>query len=266
MYLEYWGFRKPPFENIPDPDFFYMSEPHVEGLTRLIYAARMRKGCVLLTGGIGCGKTVLSKFFIKKISSRRKSDIALISNPCQESTEFLQDILYKLDLMNTPKNKVEILRVLNEKLNENAGCDKESLVIIDEAQTLSDASLEEIRLLLNFQTPERFLLTIFLVGQPELVTRIRKFKPLKQRISISYFLRAFTLKETARYIFFRERKAGIKNNVFSRQAIEMIYEHSGGLAGTINQICDLALLAGFGKKEKMINLAIVKDVIKDGAI
>ena len=94
MYLEYWGFKRPPFDNIPDPDFFYMSGPHVEGLTRLIYAARMRKGCALLAGDIGCGKTALSGVFIRKISSEKRCDIALISNPCQETGEFLQDVLY----------------------------------------------------------------------------------------------------------------------------------------------------------------------------
>ena len=266
MYLEYWGFKNPPFENIPDPDLFYMSGPHMEGLTRLIYAARMRKGCALLAGDIGSGKTALCKVFIQKISSEKKCDIALISNPCQESAEFLQDVLYKLQLPHVPGTKVEILRVLNERLTENLRGGKETLLIIDEAQMLTAATLEEIRLLLNCQTSDRFLLTIFLLGQPSIVSKIKRLKPLRQRIAISYFLRPFTLKETARYIFFRQRKAGATKNVFSKQAIETIYRHSNGLAGTINNLCDLALLTGFGEKEKIINLPIVKDVIQDGAI
>ncbi|MBW2144366.1 MAG: AAA family ATPase [Deltaproteobacteria bacterium] len=266
MYLEYWGFKKPPFDNTPETDCFYMSGPHVEGLTRLIYAARMRKGCALLAGDIGCGKTALSRVFIKKISSEKKCDIALISNPCQESAEFLQDVLYKLQLPDAPDRKVEILRVLNEKLTENVREGKETLLIVDEAQLLTVATLEEIRLLLNLQISGRFLLTIFLLGQPGLMSKVKRLKQLRQRVAVSYFLRPFTLKETARYIFFRQRKAGAAQNVFSKQAIEMIYMHSNGLAGTINNLCDLALLAGFGEKEKIINLPIVKDVIQDGAI
>ncbi len=266
MYLDYWGFKKPPFDNIPDPDLFYMSGPHVEGLTRLIYAAKMRKGCALLAGDIGCGKTALSSVFIKKMSSEKRCDIALISNPCQESVEFLQDVLYKFQLPDAPGSKVEILRVLNEKLTENVREGKETLLIVDEAQLLTAATLEEIRLLLNFQISGRFLLTVFLLGQPGLMSKIKRLKQLRQRVAISYFLRPFTPKETARYIFFRQRKAGATKNVFSKQAIQLIYRHSNGLAGTINNLCDLALLAGFGEKETMVNLPIVKDVIQDGAI
>ncbi len=266
MYLQYWGFKKPPFDNIPDPDFFYMSEPHAEGLTRLIYAARMRKGCALLAGDIGSGKTALSKVFMDKISYKKRCDIALISNPCQKSPEFLQDVLYKLREPDAPASKVEILRMLNEKLTENRREGKETFLIIDEAQLLTANTLEEVRLLLNLQASGRFLLTIFLLGQPELMSNIKKLKQLRQRIAISYFLRAFTLKETAKYIFFRQRKAGATKNVFSKQAIEMIYRHSNGLAGAINNLCDLTLFVGFGEKENMISLPIVKDVIQDGAI
>lgn len=266
MYLEYWGFKRPPFDNTPDPDLFYMSGPHMEGLTRLIYAARMRKGCALLAGDIGCGKTALSSVFINKISLEKKCDIAFISNPCQEATEFLQDVLYKLQVLDTPGRKVEILRVLNEKLMENVREGKETLLIIDEAQLLNAATLEEIRLLLNLQISGQFSLTIFLLGQPELISKIKKLKQLRQRVGISYFLRPFTVKETAKYIFFRQRRAGADKNVFSKQAIQMIYRHSNGLAGTINNLCDLALFAGFGGNKKMINLPIIKDVIQDGAI
>ena len=266
MYLEHWGFKKLPFENIPDPDFFYMSRPHVEGLTRLIYAARMRKGCALLTGDMGCGKTALSKVFIKRISLEKRCDIAHISNPCRDSTEFLQDILYKLELPSVPGRKVEILRVLNEKLTENAREGKETFLIIDEAQYLTEATLEETRLLLNLQTSDRFLLTIFLLGQPELMGKIKRLKHFKQRIAVSYFLGPFNLKETAGYIFFRQRKAGATKNVFSKKAIETIYQHSKGLPGAINNLCDLALFVGFGEKDKMINLPLIKEVIQDGAI
>ena len=266
MYLEYWGFKRPPFENSPDPDVFYMSGPHIEGLTRLVYAARTRKGLSILVGDIGSGKTALLKVFINKISSENRYDIALISNPCQESTEFLKDVLYKLGLTDVPITRVEILRVLEERLMENSRAGKDTVLMVDEAQMLSPATLEEIRLLLNFNSSGMSFISVFLLGQTGLLTRIQRLRQVRQRISVSYFLKPLDLKETARYIFFRQRRAGLKSNVFTRQAIEMIYRHSNGLAGTINNLCDMALLVGFGEKNKMINLAIIKDVIQDGAI
>lgn len=265
MYLEHWGFRKFPFENVPDPDFFYLSRTHEEGLTRLVYAVEMRKGCALLSGHVGCGKTTLSRVFIQKISEER-FDLAMISNPCLEPTEFLQDVLDKFRIKDIPNSKVEILRVLNNKLTENMNEDKETLLIIDEAQLLNEATLEEVRLLLNFQLSNRFLLTIFLLGQPELIDKIKRIKQLEQRIAIKYFLRPFAFEETVSYVLYRNKKAGQAQNLFSRQALELVHEHSKGLPRSINNLCDLALLIGFGEKKKLITSEIIKDIIEDGAV
>ena len=265
MYLAYWGFNKFPFDNVPDPDFFYLSRPHEEGLTRILYAVERRKGCALLSGDIGCGKTTLSKVFIQKISNER-FDLALISNPCIDPKEFLQDVLYKFHITDVPDTKVEILRILNEKLLDNLKENKESILIVDEAQLLHDSTLEEIRLLLNYQVTKRFLMTVLLIGQPELLEKINKIKQLEQRIAIRYFLRPFNLDETLHYITFRQAKANGRKNVFSKEAIDVIYEHSQGLPRIINNLCDLALLLGFGEKKDMINAEIVEDIIKDGAL
>jgi len=264
MYLEYWGFKKFPFDNVPDPDFFYLSKSHEEGLIRLMYAVEMRKGCAFLSGDIGCGKTTLSKVFMQKIS-REKFDVGVISNPCSDPNEFLQDVLYKFGVREAPKSKVEILRVLNDKLHENMKGQKETLLVIDEAQLLTESTLEEIRLLLNFQLTNRFLLTVFLLGQPELMDKIKNIRQLEQRIGIRYILRPFNFNETARYILFRQKRAGGARNLFSREAIMKIYEYSAGLPRVINNICDLALLVGYGEK-RMISSDIIKDILEDGAI
>ena len=265
MYLEYWGFKRFPFDNVPDPHFFYLSQPHEEGLSRLLYAVERRKGCALLSGDIGCGKTTLSRVFIRKISDD-KFDLALIANPCLEPNEFLQDILYKFQITNPPETKVKILQLLHNRLTENMKEKKETLLIIDEAQLLNEATLGEIRLLLNFQVSNRFLITILLLGQPEIMDNIKKIKQLEQRIAIRYFLRPFNFKETASYIIFRLKQAGASNGVFSEEAIELIYEHSSGLPRSINNLCDLALLIGFGEKKEVINSKIIKDIIEDGTI
>ena len=109
MYLEYWGFDEFPFENVPDPDFFYLSRSHEEALTRLIYAAEMRKGGAMLSGEIGCGKTTLSKVYVQELSSD-KFDIGLIINPKLESKEFLQEVLYQFGINEVPESKVDCLR------------------------------------------------------------------------------------------------------------------------------------------------------------
>lgn len=265
MYLNYWGFEKFPFDNVPDPDFFFMSRPHKEGLTRLIYAVKRGKGCALLSGDIGCGKTTLSRVFMEKILGERL-DIGIVSNPCSNSTEFLKDVLYQFGMSDAPDTKVNIIHVLQKKLIENFNVGKETLLIVDEAQLLSDETLEEMRLLLNFQLSDRFLIMIFFVGQPEVFDKIRKNEPLKQRIAIKYSLRPFNLEETKDYILFRQKRAGGNGNLFGEDAIETIYEHSEGLPRKINHLCDLAFLVGFGNKAKMINSGIVEDIIDDGTV
>jgi len=265
MYLEYWGFLEFPFENVPDPRFFYRSKTHEEGLTRLIYAAKMRKGGAMLSGEIGCGKTTLAKVFVQELSED-KYDIGFIINPKLEPIEFLKEVLHQLGVINVPDTKFECLRILNEKLIENMKVDKETLLMVDEAHVLTHSILEEIRLLLNFQLNDRFLLTIILLGQPELKEKIRGIEQLDQRIPLKYHLSPFDNNDTARYILSRQKRAGKNENLFSRQAIEMIYDHTKGVPRKINNLCDLCLLVGFGKNEKVIHPETIERVINDGTL
>jgi general secretion pathway protein A len=265
MYLEYWGFKQFPFENVPDPSFFYLSRSHEEGLTRLIYAAKMRKGGAMLSGEIGCGKTTLTKVCVQELSGD-KFDIGLIVNPKLEPLEFLQEVLYQFGINDVPETKVKCLRALNDKMLENMKASRETLLIVDEAQLLSQATLEEIRLLLNFQLNDRFLITVILLGQPELKDKIRSIEQLEQRIAIKYHLEPFDFNDTARYVLFRQKKAGRNANVFSKEAIERIYEHTKGVPRKINNLCDLSLLIGFSKSEKVISSHTIESIIKDGAL
>jgi general secretion pathway protein A len=265
MYLDYWGFTIFPFENVPDPDFFYPSRVHEEALTRLSYAAKMRKGGAMLSGEIGCGKTTLTRVYVEELS-RERYDIGLIINPRLGPKEFLREVLYQFGMVDAPDTKVECLRVLNEKMMANIKKNTETLLIVDEAQLLNTSTFEEIRLLLNFQLNDRFLLSIILVGQPELKGKVRNISQLDQRIAIKYHMVPFDLKDTARYIVFRQQKAGKDGNVFSRQAIEQIYENSGGVPRKINNLCDLSLLLGFSEKKRVIDSNVVESIIQDGAL
>ena len=187
MYLEYWGLQKFPFENVPDPEFMYYSSEHEEALARLIYAVKRNKGAVLLTGEIGCGKTMLSRVFIQQLADS-EFDIGLITNPSLEPIDFLKEALYQIGLNPQSKSKSELLKMLNERMIENMKNNRTTLLIIDEAQLIYKETFEEIRLLLNFQLNDRYLLTLVLIGQPELRDIIRGYKQLDQRIAIRYHL------------------------------------------------------------------------------
>ena len=262
MYLEYWDFKEYPFENVPDPKFMYYSEKHEEALVRLIYAAKRKKGAALLTGDVGCGKTVLSKVFIQQLPED-EYDIGLIINPTLEPSDFLKEILYQLGLHPDTNSKADLLNILNEKMLENMKQDKTTLLIIDEAQLISRQTFEEIRLLLNFQLNDRFLLTLILIGQPELKDIVRGIKQLDQRIGIRYHLKPLNSKEVVKYIAFRLQKAGLTRGIFTRQAVDEIYDYSQGVPRKINNVCDMSLLIGFSSKKKVIDSKIIKNVIED---
>jgi len=262
MYLEYWGLKKYPFENVPDPEFMYYSHEHKEALARLLYAVKRRKGAALLTGEIGSGKTLLSRVFIQQLTEK-EFEIGLITNPSLEPMDFLKEVLLQIGLNVRTNSKTELLNALNTRLLENMKKNKSTLLIVDEAQLVHTETFEEIRLLLNFQLNDQFLMTFVLIGQPELKDLIRGFKQLDQRIAIRYHLNPLNFEETAKYIAYRMEKAGLTNGLFTFEAVEEIYNYSKGVPRKVNNVCDLSLLIGFSMKEKAVGLDIVKKVIKD---
>jgi len=265
MYLEHWGLKEFPYENVPDPRFFYLSRNHEEALSRLLYAVKMKKGGAMLSGDIGCGKTTLTKVCIQELSADRY-DISLVVNPRLEPLEFLQEVVYQLGIADVPDTKVKCLRVLNDRLAQNMRSEKDTLLMVDEAQLLNAATLEEIRLLLNAQLNDRFLITIILFGQPELRDRVKAVQQLDQRIPIKYHLAAFDLEDTARYVAFRLSRAGRERNAFTQTAIEEIYAVSKGVPRKINNLCDLALLIGYSKNQEIVDVDVVETIIRDGAL
>lgn len=262
MYLEYWGLKKFPFENVADPYFFYLSESHEEALSRLLYASKMRKGGAMLTGDIGCGKTLISKIYMKELVEEG-SEVILLTNPPLGPIEFLQEILHQLGITELPDSKAKLLQILEKKMIRNMERNKVTIIIVDEAQVLNDEAFEEARLLLNYQSDNKFLLSLVLIGQVELKVKIRQMEQLDQRIAIKYHLRPFHLLNTAKYIMFREKKAGVKKNLFTTNALKTIYEYTGGVPRKINSVCDLSLLVAFNKKMKVVDSGIIKSIIDD---
>ena len=266
MYLNHWSFSKKPFENTPDPEFAYYSKQHLEALTRFLYAVVERKGAAILTGEYGSGKTLISRIITNRLlQEERQYNVALIVNPAITAIEMLREIVYQLGA-DTSKDiqKMDILKVLNEKLYENMNTKRHTVIIIDEAQIIeNDAIFEEIRLLLNFQSDDKFLLTLLLLGQPELRQKVGRIPQLEQRFSVKYHLMNLGFDDTVNYIQHRSKTAGRQDSIFTDSAYKLIYEASGGIPRKINNICDISLMLGYNKGLNKIDENIVLSVAED---
>jgi general secretion pathway protein A len=263
MYEAYWLLTEPPFDNSPNPKFFYLSPEHEEALVRLVYTVRHRKGCGMLTGEYGCGKTTLSRALIQRLEAERY-EIGLLTNPSGNAVDFLREILYQLGQETAETRKAELLHLLNDLFFRNFREGRDTVVIVDEAQLMDDAAvLEELRLLLNFQTDDRFLLTILLIGSPELAGKVRRLKHLDQRITIRYHLNTLDFTHTVNYIAHRLRMAGRTDPIFTEEATKLIFDFTRGTPREINNLCDVALLVGYTKRAPEIDDSIVAEVIKD---
>jgi general secretion pathway protein A len=263
MYEAYWELTEPPFDNSPNPKFFYLSPEHEEALVRLVYTVRHRKGCGMLIGEYGCGKTTLSRALIQRLEAERY-EIGLLTNPSWNATDFLREALYQLGVETAERGKPELLHLLNEVFFRNFRDGRDTVIIVDEAQLIEDdAVFEELRLLMNFQTDERFLVTLLLIGSPELAVKVRRLKHLDQRITIRYHLNTLDATHTAAYVAHRLRMAGRTTPLFTEDAVKLIFDFTRGTPREINNLCDVALLVGYTKRVNEIGEKIIAEVIKD---
>ena len=264
MYESYWGLKEKPFENTADPRFLYESTQHEEALTRLGYVIQEDKGIGMLTGVFGCGKTVIAEKLLETIA-KGAYESAFIVNPQFLAIELLRDIIYNLGFKDKlSSQKDEVVHKLTEVLRNNYDNGKRSIIIIDEAHLISDLQIfEELRVLLNYQHNHHFLLTLLLLGQPELREKVNNLKQFSQRIAIRYHLSGLSKDETPEYIRHRMEIAGSSREVFGDDTFEHIFKHTAGIPRRINQLCDMALLTGFCEKAKAISASVVESVSKD---
>ena len=262
MYNKFYGFKKKPFQIVPNPAFLYKSKKHINALTYIEYGIKERIGFILLTGEVGSGKTTLIQYLLSKLNDR--FDPAVIFNTQVTENELLAMILGEFELEATG-NKATDLKNLKQFLIDSYGAGKNAILIIDEAQNLSKEALEEVRMLSNLHTNTHSLLQIMLVGQPELVNKLKhpSLKQFSQRIAASYHLTGISKEETGEYIAYRVQKAGGRADLFTPAAAELIYKISGGIPRLINLACQAALVYGLVDEAKMIDQDIIRKIRKD---
>jgi general secretion pathway protein A len=266
MYEDFFGLRERPFELIPNPRFLFLSQQHQEALTHLNYGLSGRPGITLVIGDAGTGKSTLIRAALDATRAPG-SRVALMANPTLTRAEFYEHLSTTLGFSaEAAGSKTAFLREMDAALIECQNAGGILALIVDEAQSLPSELLEELRLLTNAGLEGQASLTLVLVGQPELATRLNdpSLRQLKQRVALRAELKPFSLKETAGYIASRITIAGGRaDQVFTRDAVLAIHAASKGLPRVISVLCDNALVTGFAGNVRPVGSAVVADVCRD---
>lgn len=265
MYLEFFGLTHAPFDITPNPRFLFHSSKHREAFNHLLYGIRERKGFVQLTGEVGAGKTTLCRALLEQLDANFST--ALILNPVLNPDEMMKAIAMEFGLDVQGKDRLETVSAISGFLLNQIEAGRETVLIIDEAQNLTEELLEQVRLLSNIEMDDRKLLQIVLLGQPELRDRLNspRLKQLRQRITVRFHLAPLTRAEVAQYIRHRLQVSGALENgpAFTLPALWRIYKYSGGIPRLVNAVCDKALLASFVKRSKRITYAMAGRAIRE---
>jgi general secretion pathway protein A len=266
MYESFFGLKERPFDLAPDPRFLYLTQRQLEALSNLRYGLTTARGFTLLLGEAGTGKTTLLRSVLSEMGPESVQCV-LLSNPTLNRDEFVEFLADGFKLAaGSERSKARLLVELQNHLEARYEAGKLTALVLDEAQSLPYELLEEIRLLSNIEATSHKLLNVVLAGQPELGDRLNesRLRQLKQRISLRCELGPFNFQETAAYIAGRLRIAGgSPAEIFSREAVQAIYQASGGVPRTINVICDNALIGGFAAQVRPITRSLVAEVTRD---
>lgn len=266
LYAEFFGLDKAPFDLTPNPSFLFLTRQQAEALGNLRYALTSSRGFALIIGEAGTGKTTLVRAALERIGETA-SRYVVVNNPTLARSEFYELLAQGFDLSEAARHsKTQFLKELQAQIEERHARGGITGLVIDEAQSLPDELLEEVRLLGNIETATAKLLNVVMCGQPELAERLNdpSLKQFKQRLALRCELRALNLGETASYISGRLRIAGgSPKDIFTRDAVVAIHEASGGIPRVINVIADNALIGAFAAQTKPVSVEIVDDVCRD---
>jgi general secretion pathway protein A len=262
MYERFYQLRERPFALSPDPEYLYPSRVHQEALSYLRYGLETQAGFVVITGEIGSGKTTLLQTLLRNLDSQ--TTVGRIVNTLLEPRELLETIMIDFGLDPGGRSKPLLLRDLAQYLVDQRLAGRLVLLVIDEAQNLSLAALEELRMLSNLETEKSKLMQVVLVGQPNLRDKLNapELEQLRQRITVSYHLPPLDADETLHYINHRLRRAALGAPLeFPVEATSLIHTRSRGVPRVINVICDAALVFGYAEERRQVDRSLIVDVL-----
>jgi general secretion pathway protein A len=264
VYLDYYGLTEPPFDITPNPRFLFYSAKHREAFNHVLYGIRERKGFVQITGEVGAGKTTLCRAMLEELDDSYAT--ALILNPILNANELMKAIALEFGLRVEGMDRLDTVAAINRFLLSQVERGKETVLIIDEAQDLTDELLEQVRLLSNLETDNRKLLQIVLIGQPELRGRLNnpRLRQLRQRITVRYHLLPLNRYEVIQYVQHRLHVSGGNGTPhFTGPALWRVYHYSKGIPRLVNAVCDKALLAGYVQRRERIDFRMIGRAVRE---
>ena len=261
-YLGHWGLAEPPFLLDPDPRFTYERPDHREGLARILFGLTELSGLVVITGEIGCGKTMLARALTGTLQGEGFMLVA-VANPPRTPAALLGALLGAVDGTAPGGSAARLAARLRERVAAAAEAGRRSVVMVDEAQRLDPRALEELRLLTN--PGEGPGLPLVLLGQPELWEQITRTPQVAQRVVVRYHLRPMSAPEVGTYIAHRTRVAGAVRPLFSGRAALAVHEGTGGVPRLVNLLCANALFVGYARGEEVVGEDTIRDLAEDRA-
>ena len=264
MYESFYGFKEKPFDLHPDPDYLYMSRVHENTYVHLEYAILQNKGFVVVTGEIGSGKTTLLNYLLNQISGNLQ--VGLVNNTNILPSEFLKMVCKEFELDPRTSDKAELIDIFSGFLIEQFAAGERVVLIIDEAQNLTNDTMEEIRMLSNIETEKHHLIQIILVGQPELRFKLQQsnLKQFAQRVTVHCHLKGLEKDEVKEYVEHRLEVGGSERfDIFDPETIEKISDYSLGIPRLIDILCDSALVYKIADGLETISTAILDNVYEE---
>ncbi len=265
MYEDYYGFKEKPFQLSPDPRFFFASDHHQRALSYLQYGLDQGEGFIVITGPIGTGKTTIARNLLSQLGDESIVAAQLVTTKL-DPQELLALVVSEFKIEAKGDSKADLLSAIEKFLIALNKQGKRALLIVDEAQNLPSETVEELRMLSNFQLDNKPLIQSFLLGQEELkpIIQAPNMEQFRQRIIASAHLKPLTVEEVKNYIIHRLNQAGCnKDNLFSENAFELIHEKTLGVPRKINIFVDRLLLFGFLEEVETINSEVIISVAEE---
>jgi type II secretory pathway predicted ATPase ExeA len=265
MYESFFGFNEKPFSLLPDPAFLFLGKNHGDTLSMLEYGLTSQAGFTVITGEIGCGKTTLVRHVLGHLAP--DITVGLITNTHRSFRELLRWVLLAFDLDCDAEDPVARYEKFTDFVIGEYAKGRRTVLLIDEAQNMGVATLEELRLLSNLNVDKHLALQLVLVGQPELRATLRdpRLRQFSQRIAVDYHLEPLSLEETLGYVRHRLQVAGGDPDTFTPGSHGLVHRHTGGIPRLINVLCDTALVYAYGERSTRVGPDLIAEVARDKA-